>query len=76
MLNIGCRPTIDNGEDVSIEAHLFDFHGNLYDHVLTLSFIARLREERRFSSEAELAKQLEADKVQALDALKTKKYTL
>ena len=69
MLNIGRRPTMDNGEDVSIEAHLIDFHGDLYDHALTLSFIARLREERRFSSEAELARQLEADKATALDAL-------
>ena len=72
MLNIGRRPTMDNGKDVSVEAHLLDFHGDLYGHVLTLSFIARLREERRFSCEAELARQLETDKAQAMDALNTK----
>jgi len=66
MLNIGQRPTLDNGTDTSIEAHLFDFHGDLYDQVLTLSFITRLREERRFSSEAELAEQLKLDKEEAM----------
>lgn len=65
MLNIGRRPTLDNGSDISIEAHLFDFHGDLYERTLTLSFIARLREEKRFSSETELARQLEADKASA-----------
>lgn len=65
MLNIGRRPTMDNGSNISIEAHLFDFHGNLYERTLTLSFIARLREERRFDSETELARQLEADKASA-----------
>ena len=66
MLNIGRRPTLDNGSDTSIEAHLFDFRGDLYGQVLTLSFIARLREERRFSSEEELAEQLKRDRETAL----------
>ena len=66
MLNIGQRPTIDNGSDISIEAHLFDFEGDLYGQTLTLSFIARLREERRFASEEELMAQLQADKQVAL----------
>ena len=66
MLNIGRRPTIDNGSDISIEAHLFDFEGDLYGQTLTLSFIARLREERRFASEEELMAQLQADKQVAL----------
>ena len=66
MLNIGRRPTIDNGSDISIEAHVFDFEGDLYGQTLTLSFIARLREERRFASEEELMAQLQADKQVAL----------
>ena len=66
MLNIGSRPTIGNGADVSIEAHLFDFHGDLYGKTLTVSFIARLREERRFESEEDLISQLQHDKQLAL----------
>ena len=69
MLNIGSRPTLDNGSDVSVEAHLFDFDGNLYDEELTLSFISRLRPERRFSSEEELTHQLMKDQSSALAIL-------
>ncbi len=72
MLNIGRRPTLANGEDISVEAHLFDFHGDLYGQTLTLSFIARLRAEQRFDSEEALARQLETDKANALAALNLK----
>ena len=73
MLNIGTRPTIDNGSDVSVEAHLFDVNEDLYDQTLTLSFITRLREERRFSSEAELTEQLQCDQKAALKVLNPKR---
>lgn len=69
MLNIGSRPTLDNGSDVSVEAHLFDFDDNLYDEELTLSFISHLRQERRFSSEEELRRQLMKDQSSALAIL-------
>ena len=66
MLNIGTRPTIGNGSDVSVEVNLFDICDNLYGQTLTLSFIARLREERRFESEEDLISQLQHDKQLAL----------
>ena len=66
MLNIGTRPTIGNGSDVSVEVNLFDICDNLYGQTLTLSFIARLREERRFESEEDLIRQLQHDKQLAL----------
>ena len=69
MLNIGRRPTLDNGSDTSVEAHLLDFHGDLYGHALTLFFIARLREERRFEDEMALAAQLQQDREAALAIL-------
>ena len=69
MLNIGRRPTLDNGNDTTVEANLFDFEGDLYGQTLTLSFIARLRGEQRFSSEEELALQLQQDKQAAMAAL-------
>ncbi len=62
MLNIGSRPTLDNGSDVSVEAHLFDFSGDLYGTTLTISFIDHLRPERRFTDETALAQQLAQDK--------------
>lgn len=48
MLNIGLRPTMENGENRTIEVHLLDFAGDLYGCRLTLSFVRRLRDERKF----------------------------
>ncbi len=67
MLNIGVRPTF-SGARRTIEAFLFDFEGDLYDHDLALTFVARVREERRFESVESLVRQLTLDE-QACRAL-------
>lgn len=61
MLNIGTRPTLDNGDVQSIEVHLLDFQGDLYGRRLTLEFVSRLRDERKFRNKAELTHQLRMD---------------
>lgn len=61
MLNIGRRPTFD-GMDVTVEVHLVDFDGDLYGHTLTVQFVQRLRDERKFDSADDLAVQLSKDK--------------
>lgn len=49
VVNIGSRPTVDTPEaPVTIEAHLDGFTGNLYDTDLTLRFLTRLRDEKKF----------------------------
>lgn len=58
MVNIGRRPTLDNGNDCTIEAHLFGFSDNIYNESLTLSFENRLRDERKFESLEQLRTQL------------------
>jgi len=58
--NIGICPTFENGE-FSLEVHLLDFAGDLYDESLGVDFVARLREERRFPSIEALAAQIQAD---------------
>ena len=63
MLCIGHRPTVEANGELSIEAHIFDFDGNLYGKEVRLEFICRLREERRFSSLEELQLQLRRDAV-------------
>lgn len=70
MVNIGRRPTMDNGTDVSIEAHLLDFQGDLYGLSLTLLFKERLREERCFDGEEALRQQLLCDRDKAAAALR------
>jgi riboflavin kinase/FMN adenylyltransferase len=61
MLNIGCRPTIDDDTRRTIEVHLFHFEGNLYGKTLTVSLVARLRDELKFESREDLQQQIHAD---------------
>lgn len=62
MLNIGHRPTVNNGRERSIEVHILDFEGDLYGKSLCVEFVERLREERTFDSLDALMAQLESDK--------------
>lgn len=60
MMNQGPRPTFDES-DRSIEAHLFDLTDDLYGTTVKLSWVARLREVRRFPSAGALKEQLDKD---------------
>jgi riboflavin kinase/FMN adenylyltransferase len=60
VVNIGTRPTFDNGPR-TIEAHLLDFDRDIYGRRLHLDFAARLRPEKRFNGIDELVKQIERD---------------
>lgn len=68
MMNIGNRPTF-HGHRQTLEVNILDFEGNLYGQVMTVSFVERLRAERRFDSPEALAVQLEADKEQVKQIL-------
>ena len=61
VLNVGERPTLHNGNDVSVEVHLIDFIGDLYQTQLQIHVVCRLREERLFASTDELRRQIEDD---------------
>ena len=59
-LNLGFRPTF--GENtLTVEAFLFDFEGDLYGQSLTISFVQRLRGEKRFASLPALQQQIGRD---------------
>ena len=62
MLNIGYRPTLNNGQERSIEVHIIDFAGSLYGKEITVEFAHRLREERTCANLNELTEQLRMDK--------------
>ncbi len=68
VANIGTCPTFNNN-DLSLEVHLLDFHGNLVGEQLTVQFVQRLREERRFPSVDALAAQIHADIAKARQSL-------
>ncbi|MDY7228448.1 bifunctional riboflavin kinase/FAD synthetase [Hyalangium rubrum] len=60
VANIGVKPTF-GGSEVTIEAHLLDFSGDLYGKELRVQFLERLRAEQRFGSVAELVGQIKRD---------------
>ena len=69
MLNIGYRPTLNNGRERSIEVHILDFEGDLYGKAITVEFVHRLREERTFVSLDELTAQLREDRERVRELL-------
>ena len=66
ILNIGHRPTLNNGADLSIEVHILDFEGDIYHQPMRIEFIDFLRTEAKFQSTEELALQIQKDKEAAL----------
>jgi riboflavin kinase/FMN adenylyltransferase len=62
MLNIGYRPTISAENQLSIEANIFDFSEDIYGENIKIIFLQRIRDERKFDSLGELARQIEIDK--------------
>jgi len=61
VTNVGTRPTVNNGTDVTVEASLLDYTGDLYGKTLRLEFLRRLRPELRFDSMDALRRQIAAD---------------
>ena len=62
MLNIGYRPTLNNGQERSIEVHILDYEGVLYGKTIRVEFAYRLRDEHTFANPEELTQQLQKDK--------------
>ncbi len=60
VLNIGNRPTFDNGAK-SVEVHILDFADDIYDEILELNFKSFLRKEKKFSDIEQLKKQILSD---------------
>lgn len=60
ITNIGLNPTFSD-ETLSIETHICGLKGDLYDLYMTIEFIERIRDERKFCSREELKKQIQLD---------------
>lgn len=60
VMNIGCRPTV-KGESPTVEVHLLDWSGDLYNQTITVSLEAFLRSEQKFTSLEDLKKQIATD---------------
>lgn len=62
MMNIGQRPTLNNGDDVSMEVHIIDFSEDIYHQEIKIQFLHKIRDEKKFDSIDQLITQLEKDK--------------
>ena len=60
ITNLGNRPTF-GGDETVCESHLFDTKGDFYGKQATVEFVQRVRDERKFASGTELAKQIGRD---------------
>jgi riboflavin kinase/FMN adenylyltransferase len=68
VASLGTRPTV-GGTQALLEAHLFDFEGDLYGCEIEVEFVARLRDEERFASLQALTEQMERDAAEARSIL-------
>ena len=64
VANVGYNPTFGN-DALSVEAHVFDFSEDLYGHTISVAFVEKIRDERKFASVAELTAQIACDAEQA-----------
>lgn len=58
VTNVGVRPTVEDGEKVTVEGFLLDFDGDLYGRSVRMEFYSYLRPERKFPSVEELAEEI------------------
>ncbi len=73
ITNYGKRPTVDGNHALILEAHLIGFGGNIYDKDIKISFIKKLRDEKKFASLPDLKSQLVRDEAAAIEYFDTHK---
>jgi riboflavin kinase/FMN adenylyltransferase len=61
-MNIGNRPTLNNGSQRSIEVHIIGFHDDIYEEIIHVSFLGFLRQQCKFPSVEALRQQIAADR--------------
>ncbi len=68
VASLGTRPAVD-GKEFLLEAHVFDFEGDLYREYLQVEFVARLRDEEWFPNLDALVEQMQRDAARARSIL-------
>lgn len=61
VTNVGTRPTVNNGMDITVESWILDFEGDLYGQTIRVEFFHHIRDEVRFDSLDALKAQITAD---------------
>jgi riboflavin kinase/FMN adenylyltransferase len=68
VASLGTRPTV-GGTEPLLEAHVFDFAGDLYGCEIEVEFVAKLRDEEHFADLATLTRQMHVDAARARQIL-------
>lgn len=63
MLNIGTNPTTDSDQSIKIEVNIFDFNEDVYGKTISIEFVKRIRDEKKFANLDELKSALANDKI-------------
>jgi riboflavin kinase/FMN adenylyltransferase len=71
IMNIGYKPTVDEGQKRTIEIHLFDYQKDIYGQHLRTKVIGRIRDEVKFNSLQDLKSQILKDNVKAKKILRS-----
>jgi riboflavin kinase/FMN adenylyltransferase len=66
LTNIGIRPTVGERNALTIETHILDFDQMIYGLDITVDFISRIRDERKFDNFEQLKHQISIDKADAI----------
>jgi len=71
MMSIGTNPTVNQARGInSIEVHILDFEGDIYEKPISVIFRKRLRDEIKFDNTSQLAEQINIDRQQVIQLLK------
>jgi riboflavin kinase/FMN adenylyltransferase len=61
MAYLGTKPTLSNREKLSVEVHIFDFQGTLYDRAITVNLQEWIRPDQKFADLEKLRNQISED---------------
>lgn len=61
LISWGTKPTLTNGKNEILEAHLYDFNENLYGKIIKVIFVKKIRDEQDFGNIRVLVTQLQKD---------------
>ena len=62
LLSIGTRPTVTNSNEKRVEVYILDFDQNIYDEMITVELLHKIRDDQKFDSMEELVDQMNEDK--------------
>ena len=71
VTNIGINPTFNMGNEINIETHLIDFNRDIYGEEMRVSFLKKIRDEKKFSSVNDLVSQINNDVFAAKEFFKS-----